>query len=80
VIAALFRHRQHEPLDARGEPDPDPAQDQLLALMLRRAAPVVLPVAWQAGGAGWPPRLLEPSGPLRPASSSRHGTPRCSAA
>jgi CHASE2 domain-containing sensor protein len=33
------------------EPDPDPAQDRLLALMLRRASPVVLPVAWQPGAA-----------------------------
>lgn len=42
------------------EPDPDPAQDLLLARMLRRAAPVVLPVAWQAGGPGVPGRPLLP--------------------
>ncbi len=49
------------------EPDPDPAQDQLLALMLRRAAPVVMPVAWQTGGAGLPPRALTPAGGLEAA-------------
>ena len=50
------------------EPDPDPAQDQLLAHMLRRAAPVVLPVAWQAGLPGVPPRLLTPAGALHAAA------------
>jgi CHASE2 domain-containing sensor protein/signal transduction histidine kinase len=42
------------------EPDPDPAQDTLLASVLRRAGPVVMPVAWQAGGAGLLPRVLTP--------------------
>lgn len=42
------------------EPDPDPAQDQLLARMARRAAPVVLPLAWQAAGPGAAPRPLLP--------------------
>ena len=46
------------------EADPDPAQDRLLAQVLRRAAPVVLPVAWQAAGPGVPARLLTPSGEL----------------
>ncbi len=46
------------------EPDPDPAQDQLLKQMLLRAAPVVLPVAWQPGAAGVPSRLLLPVGEL----------------
>lgn len=42
------------------EPDPDPAQDQLLARMARRAAPVVLPLSWQAAGPGAAPRPLLP--------------------
>ncbi len=42
------------------EADPDPAQDRLLAQVLHRAAPVVLPVAWQPGLGGLPPRLLAP--------------------
>jgi CHASE2 domain-containing sensor protein/signal transduction histidine kinase len=46
------------------EADPDAAQDQLLALMLQRAAPVVLPVAWQAGSSGSAPRVLKPAGEL----------------
>jgi len=32
------------------EADPDPRQDQLLAQAMRRAAPVVVPVTWQATG------------------------------
>ncbi len=51
------------------EPDPDPAQDRLLAQMLRRAAPVVLPVAWQPGAAGLAPRLLTPASELAAAVS-----------
>ncbi len=47
------------------EADPDPEQDRLLAHMLRRAAPVVLPVAWQSGVPGLPPRLLAPVGVLQ---------------
>ncbi len=43
------------------EADPDPAQDQLLAQVLRRAAPVVMPVAWQAGMGGLSARLLAPT-------------------
>ncbi len=42
------------------EPDSDPNQDLLLASMLRRAGPVVLPVTWQTGGAGTPTRPLLP--------------------
>ena len=34
------------------EADPDPEQDRLLALALRRAAPVVVPITWQGNGAG----------------------------
>lgn len=49
------------------EPDPDPEQDRLLAQMLRRAAPVVMPVALQTGLAGVPPRLLVPAGVLEDA-------------
>jgi hypothetical protein len=30
------------------EPDPDPRQDELLAAAMRHAAPVVMPVSWQA--------------------------------
>jgi CHASE2 domain-containing sensor protein/signal transduction histidine kinase len=48
------------------EPDPDPRQDVLLAAALRRAAPVVMPVAWLAVP-GEPLRLLEPVSPLREA-------------
>lgn len=51
------------------EADPDPTQDQLLALMLRRAAPVVLPVAWQSGSIGTTPRVLKPAGELGAAVS-----------
>jgi CHASE2 domain-containing sensor protein/signal transduction histidine kinase len=46
------------------ESDPDPRQDELLAAALRHAAPVVLPVAWQAM-AGQPLRALEPVPVLR---------------
>jgi CHASE2 domain-containing sensor protein/signal transduction histidine kinase len=46
------------------EPDPDPGQDRLLAAALAKAAPVVMPVAWQAAP-GEPPRVLEPVPPLR---------------
>ena len=46
------------------EPDPDPRQDELLAAAARRAAPVVMPVAWQALP-GQPMRALEPVSPLR---------------
>ncbi len=42
------------------EPDRDPAQDLLLARMLRQGAPVVLPVTWQAGGPGAPVQPLLP--------------------
>jgi CHASE2 domain-containing sensor protein/signal transduction histidine kinase len=45
------------------EPDPDPAQDLLLARMARLAhgaAPVVLPLSWQAAGPGEAPRPLLP--------------------
>ena len=48
------------------EPDPDPAQDALLARQLALAAPVVLSVAWQPGGPGLPPRLLMPVTGLPP--------------
>jgi len=48
------------------EPDPDPRQDDLLAAALRRVAPVVMPVAWQAVP-GEPLRALEPVAPLRAA-------------
>lgn len=50
------------------EADPDPAQDRLLAQVLRRAAPVVLPVAWQPGVGGLPPRLLAPVAELQSAT------------
>lgn len=46
------------------EPDPDPRQDDLLAAALRQAAPVVMPVAWQAVP-GEPLRLLEPVAALK---------------
>lgn len=47
------------------EPDPDPAQDALLARYLAQAAPVVLSVGWAPAGPGQPPRLLTPvTGPL----------------
>lgn len=49
------------------EPDPDPGQDRLLAQALVRAAPVVLPVAWRAGGTE-PLALLEPTPVLREAA------------
>lgn len=45
------------------EPDPDPAQDLLLARMARLAngvAPLVLPLAWQLAGPGAAPRPLLP--------------------
>lgn len=48
------------------EADPDPHQDELLAAALRRAAPVVMPVAWQSVP-GEPLRTLEPVAPLREA-------------
>ena len=51
------------------EADPDPAQDRLLAQMLRRAAPVVMPVALQARGDGLPHRVLTPAGELAAAVS-----------
>ncbi len=47
------------------EPDPDPEQDRLLAHMLRRAAPVVLPVSGQFGPSGMAAHLLVPAGPLQ---------------
>ncbi len=50
------------------EPDPDPEQDRLLTQMLLRAAPVVLPVAWQSGLPGVPPRLLTPLAALETAA------------
>ncbi len=48
------------------EPDPDPRQDELLAAALRHAAPVVMPVSWQAVP-GEPLRTLEPVPALRSA-------------
>ena len=48
------------------EPDPDPAQDALLARQLARAAPVVMSVDWVAAGPGQPPRLLTPVTGLPP--------------
>lgn len=48
------------------EPDPDPRQDEWLAAALRRAAPVVMPVAWQAVP-GEPLQPLQPVMPLREA-------------
>lgn len=48
------------------EPDPDPAQDVLLAEQLARAAPVVLSVDWVAAGPGQPPQLLTPVTGLPP--------------
>lgn len=48
------------------EPDPDPAQDVLLAEQLARAAPVVLSVDWMATGPGQPPQLLTPVTGLPP--------------
>ena len=48
------------------EPDPDPLQDERLAQALRHAAPVVMPVAWQAVP-GQALRALEPVVPLRQA-------------
>ena len=48
------------------EPDADPQQDVRLAQALQRAAPVVMPVAWQAAP-GQPLRALEPVAPLREA-------------
>lgn len=48
------------------EPDPDPAQDTLLAQQLARAAPVVLSVDWMVGGPGQPPQLLIPVTGLPP--------------
>ena len=49
------------------EPDPDPRQDRLLAEALGRAAPVVLPVAWQPAGFG-SSMLLLPAEPFRSAA------------
>jgi CHASE2 domain-containing sensor protein/signal transduction histidine kinase len=46
------------------EADPDPRQDAVLAEALKRAAPVVMPVGWQALP-GEPLRALEPVAPLR---------------
>ena len=46
------------------EPDADAAQDARLAQALQRAAPVVMPVAWQAAP-GQALRALEPVSPLR---------------
>lgn len=51
------------------EPDPDPAQDVLLAQQLAKAAPVVLSVDWMATGSGQPPRLLTPVTGLPPGVS-----------
>lgn len=48
------------------EPDPDPAQDALLARQLATAAPVVMSVDWMAVGTGQPPRLLTPVTGLPP--------------
>lgn len=48
------------------EPDPDPAQDALLARQLAKAAPVVLSVDWMATGPGQPPTLLAPVTGLPP--------------
>ena len=48
------------------EPDPDPQQDLLLAAALREAAPVVMPVAWQAVP-GQPLQILQPIAVLREA-------------
>lgn len=48
------------------ETDPDPAQDELLAAALRRAGPVLMPVAWQVAP-GMVLRVLEPVPPLRAA-------------
>ncbi len=50
------------------EPDPNPEQDRLLAQMLRRAAPVVLPVAWLVRVPGVQPRLLTPAGAMESAA------------
>jgi hypothetical protein len=51
------------------EPDPDPAQDELLARQLARAAPLVMSVDWGDGGPGLPPRLLAPVTGLPPGVS-----------
>lgn len=51
------------------EPDPDPAQDALLARQLALAAPVVMSVDWVLGGPGQPPRLLTPVTGLPPGVS-----------
>jgi CHASE2 domain-containing sensor protein/signal transduction histidine kinase len=48
------------------EPDPDPAQDTLLARQLAKAAPVVLSVDWMSAGPGQPPTLLAPVTGLPP--------------
>jgi CHASE2 domain-containing sensor protein/signal transduction histidine kinase len=50
------------------EPDPDPAQDLLLARALRHAAPVVLPVPWRVGSAE-PLQAAEPIDVLRAAAT-----------
>ncbi len=49
------------------EPDPDPRQDELLAAAMRHAAPVVMPVSWQAVP-GMPLRALVPVPLLRDAA------------
>ncbi len=49
------------------EPDPDPAQDRLLAEAMRQAAPLVLPVSWQSHP-GEPLTSLQPVEPLRSAA------------
>ena len=49
------------------ESDDNPEEDRLLALAMRKARPVLLPVVWQ-GGVGAPLRTLEPVEPLRTAS------------
>ena len=49
------------------EPDPDPAQDRLLAEALRRAAPVVLPASWWVAP-GQAPAWVNPVSPLREAA------------
>ena len=48
------------------EPDPDPAQDRLLAAALAAAAPVVMPVSWLSVP-GEALRALEPVEPIRAA-------------
>lgn len=51
------------------EADPDPNQDAVLAAALRQAAPVVLPLPFQAAlGPGEPPSALRPAAALRGAA------------